>query len=172
MIVFTRWHTVLLSVILLAAACKLTSENQPALLSSYQTVSPYLDITKIVDGDTFWVNDGTENGVKVRLIGIDAPETRKVKGKLPDPFGKQSTAYLKKLIGNQQVRLEFDVSRTDQYGRTLAYAYLPDGTFINADMVKNGYAMIMTVPPNVKYAIEFAKLQEAARMRRKGLWNK
>lgn len=170
--VFIRWHIVLLFVSLVTAACKLTGENQPALLSSYQTVSPYLDIIKIVDGDTFWVNDGSEKGVKIRLIGIDAPETRKVKGKLPDPFGKQSTAYLRKIVGNQKVRLEFDVSRTDQYGRTLAYAYLQDGTFINADMVKNGYAMIMTVPPNVKYAIEFAKLQEAARTRKKGLWNK
>jgi micrococcal nuclease len=68
------------------------------------------------------------------------------------------------------VRLEYDVSRYDQYGRTLAYVYLKDGTFVNADLVKKGYATVMTIPPNVKYADTFLKLSKKARNQGKGLW--
>jgi micrococcal nuclease len=69
------------------------------------------------------------------------------------------------------VKLQYDVDRIDQYGRTLAYVYLEDGTFVNAEIVKNGYAQIMTVPPNVKYADKFLKLQQEARENNRGLWN-
>jgi micrococcal nuclease len=62
------------------------------------------------------------------------------------------------------------VSRLDQYGRTLAYVYLKDGTFVNADLVRNGYAMVMTVPPNVRYAETFVDLAAKARKQKKGLW--
>ena len=58
------------------------------------------------------------------------------------------------------------------YGRTLAYVYLEDGTFLNAELVKQGYAMVMTVPPNVKYAHLFVKLQQEARENNRGLWKK
>ena len=70
----------------------------------------------------------------------------------------------------KKVRLEYDVSRYDQYGRTLAYVYLENGTFVNALMVKNGYATVMTTPPNVKYADIFVKLAQKARNQGKGLW--
>ena len=68
------------------------------------------------------------------------------------------------------VKLICDVDSLDQFGRTLAYVYLEDGTFVNADLVKNGYAMVMTVPPNIKFADEFVKLQQEARENNKGLW--
>jgi micrococcal nuclease len=74
-------------------------------------------------------------------------------------------------LDGKLVRLEYDIDRFDQYKRTLAYVYLEDGTFVNADLVKNGYAMVMTVPPNVKYADEFVKLQREAREKGRGLWN-
>ena len=73
------------------------------------------------------------------------------------------------LIG-KSVRLEYDLNRIDQYGRTLAYVYLKDGTFVNAELVKNGFAMTLTIPPNVKFADEFVKLQEEARENNRGLW--
>jgi micrococcal nuclease len=77
---------------------------------------------------------------------------------------------LTNLLNGKKVRLEFDFNRTDQYGRTLAYVYLEDGTFVNAELVKNGFAMTLTIPPNVKFANEFMKLQKDARENNRGLW--
>jgi micrococcal nuclease len=130
----------------------------------------YYTVTKVVDGDTFWIDDGSEKGLKIRLIGVDAPEPRNNGKKLKGYFGTESSEYLARLIGGKKVRLEFDVGRYDQYGRTLAYVYLEDGTFVNADLVKNGYATVMTTPPNVRYADTFVELAGKARRHEKGLW--
>lgn len=127
-------------------------------------------VKKISDGDTFWIYNGTEEGQKIRLIGVDAPESRSVFKKKQGYYGIEAKEYLTNLLKGKHVKLEYDVDRTDQYGRTLAYVYLEDGTFVNADLVKNGYAMVMTVPPNVKFADEFVKLQQEARENNRGLW--
>jgi micrococcal nuclease len=74
------------------------------------------------------------------------------------------------LLNNKKVRLEYDVSRYDRYGRTLAYVYLEDGIFVNAELVRNGFATVMTVPPNVKYQETFTGLAAKARRQNKGLW--
>lgn len=138
---------------------------------SIDKIDQYLTVTKVVDGDTFWVNDGSEKGLKIRLIGVDAPESRNVFKKVIGYYGKESKQFMTSLIGGKKVRLEYDVDPLDQYGRTLAYVYLQDGTFVNAELVKMGFGMVMTVPPNVKYAEKFIKLQRAARKRNMGLWN-
>lgn len=130
----------------------------------------YFTVKKIVDGDTFWVDDGTPKGIKVRLIGIDAPESRKTFKKEVGVYGKESKAYLIKLLKGKKVKLVYDVDPLDQYGRTLAYAYLENGKFVNAELIKNGYAIIMTIPPNIKFADHFYKLQQKARESKKGLW--
>jgi micrococcal nuclease len=130
----------------------------------------YYNVRKVVDGDTFWIDDGSKKGIKIRLIGVDAPESRNSGTKETGYFGKESSDYLKTLIAGKKVRLEFDAGHFDKYGRTLAYVYLEDGTFVNANLVKNGYATVMTVPPNVKYADTFLKLERKARNRNKGLW--
>jgi micrococcal nuclease len=101
---------------------------------------------------------------------VDAPEPRNSGRKLKGYFGSESSVYLARLIDGRKVRLEYDVSRYDRYGRTLAYVYLDDGTFVNADLVKKGYATVMTIPPNVRYADEFVKLAEKARKQKRGLW--
>lgn len=132
----------------------------------------FMQVTKVIDGDTFWVVDVTGKQVKIRLIGIDAPEPRNVFKRREQYFGKESSQYMKNLIGGKKVRLEYDAGRLDRYGRTLAYAYLVDGTFINARMVQEGYAVVMTVPPNVKFADYFLKLQRKARKQHRGLWKK
>lgn len=137
---------------------------------SKEILDGYLSVTKVVDGDTFWVDDGSVKGEKIRLIGVDAPESRKTFKKEVGTFGKEAKEYLTKLLKGNSVKLEFDITRNDQYGRTLAYVYLQDCTFVNADLVKNGYAMVMTVPPNVKFADEFVKLQQEARENNRGLW--
>ena len=66
--------------------------------------------------------------------------------------------------------MEFDVQQVDRYNRLLAYVYLEDDTFVNAWFVENGYAMVMTVPPNVKHQAFFLKLEREAREAKRGLW--
>lgn len=132
----------------------------------------YFMVSKVVDGDTFWVDDGSEKGKKVRLIGVDAPETRSSSRKEVGYFGNESKVYLKSLLEGKQVRLDYDVDQTDRYGRTLAYVYLRDGTFINAELIKNGFAIVLTVSPNVRFADEFVALQREARDAQRGLWAK
>jgi micrococcal nuclease len=131
----------------------------------------YYKVKKVVDGDTFWIDDGSLKGLKIRLIGVDAPESRNSRTKETASFGKEASDYLTTLIAGKKVRLEYDVGQFDKYGRTLAYVYLKDGTFINSTLVKNGYATVMTVPPNVKYADIFLKLERKARNHKKGLWS-
>jgi len=127
-------------------------------------------VTHVVDGDTFWVDDGSAKGLKIRLIGVDAPETRNNGKKLKGFYGTESSAYLTGLLSGKKVRLEYDVSRYDRYHRTLAYVYLEDGTFVNADLVRKGYAMVMTIPPNVRHAEEFVSIAAKARRQKRGLW--
>ncbi len=127
-------------------------------------------VTRIVDGDTFWAEDINGKSIKIRLIGVDAPETRNTGKKERSPYGDESALFLSKLIGGKRIRLEFDVSRYDRYGRTLAYVFLDDGTFVNAELLKRGYATVMTVPPNVRHADSFVRLAARARANRRGLW--
>ena len=131
----------------------------------------HYSVKRVVDGDTFWVKDGTEKGMKIRLIGVNTPET--VHPQKPvEYYGKEASAFMKSLLEGKNVILEYDVERKDRYGRTLAYVYLEDGTFVNALLVEEGYAQVATYPPNVKYAEKFSKLQREAREQNKGLWNK
>lgn len=130
----------------------------------------YVSVTKVSDGDTFWVDDGSEKGLKVRLIGIDAPESHRSERKEVQPFGKEAADYLRQLLGNERVRLEYDVEETDKYGRTLAYAFLDDGTFINLHLIEQGYAKAFTVPPNVEHARAFSRAEKEARSSARGLW--
>lgn len=146
-------------------SCDSKSKNKQRTKSSEN-----LPVTKVIDGDTFWADNDTKDGVKVRLIGVDAPESKNVFKKKIGYYGKEAKAYLTKMLSGKNVKLVCDVDSLDQYGRTLAYVYLEDGTFVNADLMKNGYAMLMTIPPNVKFADEFLKLQKEARENNRGLW--
>lgn len=140
----------------------------------------YADIlvTRVIDGDTLQL----ESGERIRLIGIDTPEMHasdklyrdsqrsKQDVRMIKELGRRAYEFTKNLVENKRVSLEFDVERHDKYNRVLAYVYLKDGTFINAEIVKQGYANLMTVPPNVKYADLFLKLYQEARENRRGLW--
>ncbi len=152
--------------LVLNISCSTSNKNNK------EAIEGYLLVKKVVDGDTFWANDHTLKGLKIRLIGVDAPESRKTFRKEVGHYGKEAKAFLKNLIDGKNVKLEFDVGKFDQYHRTLAYVYLEDGTFVNAELVKQGYGMVMTVPPNVKFADLFVKLQEEARENERGLWKK
>jgi micrococcal nuclease len=131
--------------------------------------SPVL-VTKVSDGDTFWVTYPSGKEEKIRLIGIDTPEARKTGRTDVEFFGKEASAYAKSLLLNKRVRLEFDVQKVDRYKRTLAYAYLESGEMINSLLVKQGYARVATYPPNVRYQELFQKLEREARNARRGLW--
>ncbi len=106
-------------------------------------------MTRVVDGDTIILN-GKE---RVRLIGVDTPET--VHPRRPvQYFGKEASAFTKRMIEGKKVRLEYDQTRKDRYGRTLAYVYLEDGTHLNAEIVKQGYGHAYTRFP-FRYLKEF-----------------
>jgi micrococcal nuclease len=129
-----------------------------------------LQVSKLVDGDTFWVLDERGTEVKIRLIGINTPEARRTGRTEIEYYGKEASAYVANLVRGKRVRLEYDVARYDRYKRTLAYVYLENGVFLNAHLLKEGYATTATYPPNVKYADYFTKLQREARTQRKGMW--
>lgn len=124
-----------------------------------------VSVTKHVDGDTLWVSGGE----KVRFIGMDTPETTNGRR---DCFGAEASARTAELLPlGTEVRLEYDAGRRDRYGRTLAYVYrASDGLFVNASLVRDGYAQVMTVPPNVAHAEEFVALQREAREAGRGFW--
>lgn len=142
----------------------------PLLELPAQSQNQWVEVFKFVDGDTFWITNSKGQQEKIRLIGVDAPETRRTGKKEIGYYGKEASAYVFKLLDGKKIRLEYDVGKYDRYKRTLAYVYLEDGTFLNANLIENGYAMVMTVPPNVKYAELFVSLQREARGKKKGLW--
>ncbi|MDP2927590.1 MAG: thermonuclease family protein [Candidatus Omnitrophota bacterium] len=135
-------------------------------------------VTRAVDGDTLVL----ENNERVRLIGIDTPEmhesdklNRDAQRSRQDvetikQLGRRSYEFTKKLVEGKRVRLEFDVEKFDRYKRILAYVYLLDGSFLNAIIIEQGYASLLTYPPNVKYADLFLKLYREARQNQRGLW--
>ena len=129
-------------------------------------------VVRAVDGDTIYVR--IANRVeKVRYIGIDTPEVHHpTRGE--EPGGREATEVNRRLVGHDTVRLEPDVQRRDRYGRLLAYVWVkrPDGVeiMVNAELVRLGYAAVMTVPPNVRHAELFRKLAAEAREQRRGLW--
>lgn len=145
-------------------------EKQPATASA-QVQKEFL-VTKVIDGDTIEIKSGTQIS-KVRLIGIDTPET--VDPRRPvGCFGKKASAETKRLIEGKNVILTKDISETDKYNRLLRYVYLPMGNgenlFINDYMIRQGFAKILTYPPDVKYDSRFLQAEKEARDNLRGLW--
>jgi len=124
---------------------------------------------RVIDGDTIEVCCVFGDREKVRYIGINTPET-KHPAKGVEYYGKEASEANRKLVDGKTINLEFDVEQRDRYGRLLAYVFLKDGTFVNAWLVENGFAQVMTVPPNVKHQELFLKLQREAREAGRGLW--
>lgn len=161
---------------LLLSSCLATQHERSEASFAVQQAKPHLvtdgffTVVKVIDGDTFWVAD--DNGrFKVRFIGIDAPETRNTRWKQKGPLAKEAKNFVKQLTDNKRVRLELDVQKKDRYERILAYIYLADGTFLNAELVKKGYAVVDTYPPNVKYVDLFVEMQQEAKAKRLGVWH-
>lgn len=162
-------------------------------------------VVKVYDGDTVQLI----NGQKVRLIGIDTPETHEGDKLFRDAkrsgqdietikaLGRQSAAFTRQLLLGKSVALDFDAQHNDKYGRVLAYVWLPrpsvpdsvppenlvvearqkkdgskeDYVFVNATIIKAGYAQTMTIAPNVRYARMFQELAAQAQEQKQGLWS-
>jgi micrococcal nuclease len=139
--------------------------------SRYHTVKPLPEgmvrVVEVYDGDTIGVMvEGSRE--KIRLIGIDAPEMGQ------QPWGKMAKEHLRKLLENSDwvVALGFDLQERDKYGRLLRYVTTPDGSMINVQMLRDGYAMLLTIPPNIKHVDELRKAQREARDKGLGIWGR
>jgi len=120
--------------------------------------------TRVVDGDTV-ILDG---GERLRLIGVDTPELHRP-GTPVQYFARSAKAFTRGLVERRRVRLAYDQTRRDRYGRTLGYLFLDDGTFVNLEIVKQGYGFAYTRFP-FRYMSEFRAAERSARERRAGLW--
>ena len=119
-------------------------------------------VTWVYDGDTVEVElDGRE--YRVRYIGVDTPERE-------EPYYQEAFDANFDMVKNKTVILVQDVSDTDQYGRLLRYVYLLDGTFVNAELLRDGYGRTINIPPDTANEDYFAGLQKEAREEGRGLW--
>ena len=129
----------------------------------------HIKVLEVIYGDTVRLS----NGYLLRYIGLDTPEVRIRKGGRfiysPQPFSLEAKEFNRKLVENKFIKLEFDVVKKDKYGRLLGYCFVGD-KFVNAELIKEGYASLYTFPPNVKYVDLFVKLQKEAREGAKGFW--
>jgi len=121
----------------------------------------------VIDGDTFIL----ANQQRVRMIGINAPEVSHRKyGKQGQKFGEESRKYLKRFIEGKDVRLEEGEEPFDRFGRRLSYVYLPDGTFVNRQMVEKGYAEVFRKFP-FQYKKDFLESERKAQSAKLGMWS-
>ena len=139
-------------------------------------------VTRIIDGDMIQaLYEGVEK--RIRLIGIDSPESRVNKKTMKDAnmsehdiktiieMGEKAKAYVNVLIKRGDfITIEFDVKKMDRYGRLLCYVYLSNGKMLNEEIIKAGYANVMPLQPNVKYKDRFLKTYQEAREDKRGLW--
>ncbi|HWC25171.1 MAG TPA: thermonuclease family protein [Solirubrobacteraceae bacterium] len=127
-------------------------------------------VVKVVDGDTIHVQLDSARE-RVRYIGVDTPETtHPTKG--AQCYGRAASRFNAQLVGGELVRLERDVEERDRYGRLLAYVRRArDGLFVNAELARLGYALPLSIAPDVRYADRFARLARQAREQGRGLWS-
>src|SRR4030043_1262577 len=133
-------------------------------ISALLNAQDWVKVKRVIDGDTLLLT----NGEKVRLIGVDTPETKHPQ-KPVQRFGKEAYLFTRTMVEGKEVRLEFDWQKRDRYGRLLAYVYLPDGTFLNAEIIKQGYGFAYTRFP-FKFLEEFRSYEKEAKENKRGLW--
>lgn len=134
------------------------------LLTALLNAQDWVKVERVIDGDTLLLTGGE----KVRLIGVDTPETKHPQ-KPVQRFGMEAYHFTKRMVEGKEVHLEFDWQKRDKYGRLLAYVFLMDGTFLNAEIIKRGYGFAYTRFP-FKYLDEFRAYEREARENEKGLW--
>lgn len=156
----------LIGLLLVGLSYSLT-QKQPA--STPAPPPGQYQVADFSDGDTFTVMmNGQEE--RVRLIGVDTPETKKPNSPV-QCFGPEASNFTKELVRNQPVRLEADPigNNRDRYDRLLRYAYLPDGSLLNERLIREGYGFAYLSFPFSKHA-DFAAAQAEAQSAHRGLW--
>lgn len=160
----------LLALVLIVAGCGQSSDSaagSPATGSLVATVT----VREVVDGDTIDLSiDGHRE--LVRLIGVDTPETKHPR-KPVQCYGHEASAFTESLLAQgTKVRLERDAEARDPYDRLLAYVYrISDNMFINLELVRQGYAHVLTIKPNVAYVDQFVAAARDAKVHNRGLWH-
>ena len=160
-----------LGVVVIALLFAKEHKQFQGLLAQVGITSPAYEngyVSKVVDGDTIYIQwEGQEE--KVRLIGIDTPESV-ASTKKDVPAGKIAATYLRELVLGKEVEVEFDERMKDNYDRYLAYIYLEDGTMVNLLLAQEGYARAMFYEPNIRYKREIEEAVQMAMKESKGLW--
>ncbi|WP_438321306.1 thermonuclease NucI [Staphylococcus pseudintermedius] len=145
------------------------NEDGPFKKSSTDVRGESYLVKRVIDGDTIIIDkDGQDE--RVRLIGVDTPETVKPNTQV-QPYGKAASNFTKKHLTNQRVRLEYDREPKDKYGRTLAYVWLGDEMF-NVKLAKEGLARAKFYPPNDKYRILIEQAQKEAQKKQLNIWER
>jgi endonuclease YncB( thermonuclease family) len=119
-------------------------------------------VTHVLDGDTIDVQI-EDKTYRARYIGIDSPEDGQ-------PISQEATEFNRQMVEGKKVILEKDISETDRYNRLLRYAYLPDGTFVNAMLVGAGFARAVAYPPDVKFHDYLTQIEQEAQANSLGIW--
>jgi micrococcal nuclease len=130
-------------------------------------------VVRVIDGDTIHVRVAPRRIEKVRYIGVNAPEIPHPRVRGWREGGPEALEVNRRLVGGKDARLELDLRNRDSYGRLLAYVRVRrSGRWVmaNAEMVRRGFAQVMTIPPNVRHQALFLQLQREARAARRGLW--
>ncbi len=125
------------------------------------------EVTHVIDGDTVILKDGRH----IRLIGINTPEIGR-NGKASEPGAKAAKKHLQSLLqGHRQIFLKYDAEEFDRYKRTLAHLFLPDGENIQANLLAEGLAIPLTIPPNLIYLDCYLHHSNQAIASQRGLWS-
>ena len=161
-----RTTTLLFLILALILALRL-SAGSPADPEAPLLLGPYA-VERVVDGDTLILDlDGQRE--RVRLIGIDAPESVEDHPERVEPYGPVAAAFVSDLLEGQEVMIELDEELRDRYDRLLAYVYLEEEQ-LNSLLLALGHARVTLYPPNVRYEREFRALEKEARRQALGLW--
>lgn len=156
--------TVVATALLAAAVLRLPGGGDPGGEGAREGT-----VVRVVDGDTIAVRIG-EAIERVRYIGADTPESVRP-GTPVECFANAAAGFNAALVAGRRVRLVTDVEQRDRYGRLLAYVYRDgDGLFVNAELVRRGYAQTLTIPPNVRHSERLRALARQARDAGAGLW--
>jgi len=148
----------ILAIFVLAVLALMGANAEPPSAVSLRTV------VRVIDGDTI----ALDGGETVRLIGVDAPEMTDLRPAFRG-YARAGMAYLDGILHKRKVRLEYDRNTKDDYGRTLAYLYLPDGTFVNKRIIEAGYAhAYLRFAPKYSSALHEAERQACQKVA--GLW--
>jgi micrococcal nuclease len=161
----SRSTLLLVLMLMLLLAARLLRHEAPTPGDAIRQSEPH-SVARVIDGDTLLLT----NGLRVRLIGVDTPETKHPDEPV-DPLGVEATEFVRKQIGSSSVRLEFDRQRLDRYDRLLAYVWLPDGKLLNAEVIRAGYSAAVTgYPYRQDRKRDFLEAEAQARAAARRMW--